>query len=227
MLRARPLLALLISSCALASGCSNERPGRPNVPSPGASSTTSLPRTSAANREQLFVASSRGDVATVRDLLNMGVDVNTRGFDGRTALMEAAYHGQAELAKLLLERGANTGLKKNDGETALSFAAGGKHTEIVDMISRASDLKAASAKGEIKLVQQLLDKGTAVNVRDADGGTALMEAVAGGHTGVVKLLLEKGADVNARKDDGATALAFAEGAKRADLAALLREKGAK
>jgi uncharacterized protein len=227
MLRARYVFAVALLCGGFVSGCKTENGGNPNTQPSGTSASPTFSRTSAADRDQLFAAASKGDVATVKELLDKGVDVNTRGADGRTALMEAAFRGLPEVVKLLLDRGANIGLKKNDGETALSFAAGGKHTDIVDMINRASDLMAASAKGDLKKVQELLDKGTPVNVRSGGGGTALMEATNGGHTDIVKLLLEKGADVNARKDDGATALTFAEGAKRNEIATLLRQKGAK
>ena len=60
------------------------------------------------------------------------------------------------------------------------------------------------------LVEQLLQNGADVNLRDRRGGaTPLMFAAAFGSLETMTLLIDKGADVNARTTGGATALMWA------------------
>src|SRR5262245_7903981 len=66
------------------------------------------PRTVASqqNESPLERASSSGNVATVRHLLDAGAEVNAAGRD-TTPLAAAAYQGHLDVATLLLERGAD------------------------------------------------------------------------------------------------------------------------
>jgi ankyrin repeat protein len=77
-----------------------------------------------------------------------------------------------------------------------------------------------SGSGDTKLVKELLDQGTYVNVRDPDGRTPLTEAVWNNHGEIVRLLLEKGADPNAKKNRGATPLSIAMGKGYKEIAGL-------
>ncbi len=52
----------------------------------------------------------------------------------------------------------------------------------------------AAEKGDHKIVELLLAKGTKPDAQDNDGISALMEAAANGHGDTVALLLEHGAD---------------------------------
>ena len=49
----------------------------------------------------------QGDVATVRDALDGGADVNARDRLGQTGLMLAAHAGQLALVEVLIARGAS------------------------------------------------------------------------------------------------------------------------
>jgi ankyrin repeat protein len=55
-------------------------------------------------------------------------------------------------------------------------------------------LSEASYHGSVGLVARLLERGAAVDVRNAWGRTALMDAAQGGHCAVVGQLVEHGAD---------------------------------
>jgi serine/threonine-protein phosphatase 6 regulatory ankyrin repeat subunit B len=89
-------------------------------------------------------------------------------------------------------------------------------------------LPATSALGLTETAKILLDHGAKVNLQDANGVSALMEACSGGHPEVVKLLLEHGAKVNALDSKGNSALIYASSmenpffAKNDEEAALLR-----
>ena len=55
----------------------------------------------------LMNAASKGDINTVKDLLDKGANVDEKSASGATALMVAAYYGNTEAAKLLIDRGAD------------------------------------------------------------------------------------------------------------------------
>jgi ankyrin repeat protein len=54
----------------------------------------------------LLTVAAKGDVATVRAILQSGASPNAKDADGITALMYAARKNQAAVAQLLLEKGA-------------------------------------------------------------------------------------------------------------------------
>lgn len=59
----------------------------------------------------------------INALLDKGANVNARGFEGTTPLIEAARLGDVETIKLLLSRGADISAKDDEGKTALDIAA--------------------------------------------------------------------------------------------------------
>ena len=61
-------------------------------------------------------------------------------------------------------------------------------------------LIASAEAGDLRRVQQLLDRGASVRARDRDGRTALTAASFGNHVEVARALIEAGADVNAKDD---------------------------
>ena len=87
-------------------------------------------------------------------------------------------------------------------------------------------LSEAAWKGDLKQVQELLDRGANVNVKNAHGETALMRSAGMGHWAVVKLLLDRGADVNVKDRRGDTALLLASSGRRPEIVKLLLDKGA-
>ena len=84
----------------------------------------------------LCVAISKGDIATVKKLVEYGVDVNERK-NSMTPLMYAARYNNAEIAKFLIEKGADVYAKDDNGFTALKHAEAVKHTEVAEIIKAA------------------------------------------------------------------------------------------
>lgn len=74
-------------------------------------------------------------------------------------------------------------------------------------------LLAAAGQGDAVAVRDLLARGAAVNVQDAQGSTPLLRATAGNHIEVARSLLLHGADVNLKnqQQDSAYLLAGAQG----------------
>jgi ankyrin repeat protein len=85
----------------------------------------------------------------------------------------------------------------------------------------------AAKKGDLQDVKRHLNRGAAVNAKDADGLTPLLFAFDGGHKDIVELLIAKGADVNAQTADGFTPLQKAVENHHMDVAELLKKHGAK
>lgn len=67
----------------------------------------------------------------------------------------------------------------------------------------------AAKKGNLELVNSLLENGVDVNSRDEKGWTPLIWASFNNYTALIKTLLKKGADVNAKDNEGRTALILA------------------
>lgn len=85
---------------------------------------------------ELADAARKGDVKSVKEMLDKGAYVNVRDPEGRTPLTEAAWEGRVEMVNLLLARGANPNAKKNDGATPLAIATGRGHKEIAEMLKK-------------------------------------------------------------------------------------------
>jgi ankyrin repeat protein len=72
------------------------------------------------------VPKNQADLERAKDvievLLDAGTDVNSRVFNGATALSFAVRHGYPELAKLLIAKGADVNLADEKGVTPLHLA---------------------------------------------------------------------------------------------------------
>ena len=181
----------------------------------------------ASNEVALLQAVKANDINVVKNLIDIGADVNAKDSDGNTALNFASFKGHIEIVKELLAKKVDVNTKNE----ALYISSSEGHIEIVkELLARGVDvntkndaLRSASFKGHIDIVKELLAKGADVNEKDNYGNTALICASAKGHIDIVKELLARGADVNAKNNEGYTALGYAN----AQIAELLKKAGAK
>jgi Ankyrin repeats (3 copies) len=153
--------------------------------------------------EQFQDAARKGDAATVKKLLDDGVDVNTKFRYNATALFYACDHGHLEVVKVLLERGADMGLKDTFyGFTPLALATGPaqkkkpEHSEIAKLLIQ----KGAPGKEQ-----------------------ALSTAVQTGDAALAKVILDSGMPAASLTD----ALEGAKAASKAEMVTLLEQAGAK
>ncbi|CAG9980385.1 unnamed protein product [Clonostachys byssicola] len=157
-----------------------------------------------------------------------------------TALQAASMRGHLAIVQRLIEGGANINQQSGHYGTALQLAADGCHLEIVhllvtkgaDVNQQAGDdettaLQAASLRGQLGMVQFLLENGANINQGCGYYGTALQAASTGDHCDVVQFLIENGAHVNqeAGRHFG-TALQAAIRFNRPEIARLLLKEGA-
>jgi Ankyrin repeats (3 copies) len=154
--------------------------------------------------EQLQDAARKGDAATVKKLLDEGVDVNTKFRYNATALFYACDHGHLEVVKVLLDHGADMSLKDTFyGFTPLALAT-----------SPAQTKKPAHAE----IAKLLIQKGAPGKEQ------ALTSAVQAGDASLAKVILDTGGIPASNLSD---ALETAKAANKADLITLLETAGAK
>ncbi len=126
---------------------------------------------------RLLQAVENDDLSNVENLLQQGVDLNTRDASGLTPLMVASGRGNAELVKILLDAGADL------------FA--------VDTRAGASALHKACQGGNVEVVRLLVEAGAFVDwVAPTTGHTPLMDALWFKWPAIVEYLLEVGAGLN-------------------------------
>src|SRR5437667_276010 len=115
----------------------------------------------------LLEAAKSGYLYTVKELLEEGLDPDSKDLHGRTPLLFAAENGHQEVVGQLLSE-AGVDLKDNNGRTPLSFAAENGHQEFVGLL--------------------LSEAGVDPNSKDKDGRTPLWWAAMRKHAAVVGLL---------------------------------------
>jgi len=86
----------------------------------------------------LIRATQNGDVNEIRNLLDMGHDIDTRDSDDCTSLHWAADKGNVEIIRLLIERGASLSAQDADGMTPLEYAELADQEQAKQLIKQAS-----------------------------------------------------------------------------------------
>lgn len=146
---------------------------------------------------ELLAAVDACDIEAVKGFLDAGVDINEKDANGVTALMHAIdlydKKGAADIAVLLIDEGADLDRRDKDCDTALLHACRNNH-----------DTKS-------RIVDKLMEKKAAVNVRGRNGHTPLSHAVYAGldRADVIKELVRRGADPESVDDDSNTPLRLA------------------
>lgn len=165
--------------------------------------TVASPKQRTVSDEQFFQAAGAGEIATIGQAIQQGINVDTPDPDGQTALMFAGFNGHTKVMRLLLEHGADVNHTSVLDRTALMVTASGPNLEAVEL---------------------LLSEGAKVNMRDShEGWTALMIAATEGQTEIVKRLLASGADKTLAEKDGETALIFAKNQGHQEIVQLLQD----
>jgi ankyrin repeat protein len=175
----------------------------------------------------LIEAAEKGDLATLKRLIETGVDLNQQDERGRTAAVAATHARQTEAVRLLIEAGADINLRDQRSDNVLLYAGAEGILPIVELAVEAGAdtslrnryggiaIIPAAERGHVEIVEFLATKSdTNVNHVNNLGWTALLEAIIlsdGGprHQQIVELLIANGADVNLADKDGVTPLQHA------------------
>jgi len=166
-------------------------------------------------REDLHKAALKGDIATVRRLLDGGADIDAQNSDSFTPLHLAALGGHLAVVRLLIEKGASMEATTRNGMTPLHVAAYRGQADVAEFLlekganpnARGEDwtplhLAAEESGDSAETVEVLLRYGGEVDARLDDGQTPLMCAAYRGNPEAVRVLLDAGADVSARTKGG-------------------------
>jgi len=125
--------------------------------------------------EKLIAAVMRNDVATIEQMQNEGVDINTPAIGDGTALIIAVKENNRNMVQALIDLGANVNQSsRGDGNPLIT----------------------AAMTNNLSLAQLLIDNGAEVNAIVRRDETPLINATRRGHLAMTKLLVSQGADVN-------------------------------
>jgi len=157
----------------------------------------------------LHKAAQRGNVREIKQLLEIGADVDAKDHEERTPLYLATACGQDKAVEILLKHGANIdGPNFEAGVTALFGAVEYdriKSAKILIKYGANVNFKASTfpenplhrsvALSHVKMAKILLGNGAKVNERDSDSGiTAFYIAKVSGNKKMASLLSTNGAD---------------------------------
>ena len=185
----------------------------------------------------------RGDYSNevLQALIDHGAEVNSINGETKTALMIACEEGNMGAINVLLNAGADPDTADAGcGETCLHYAVAGdcRKEALEKIISHSADVNAtnknnvtslmiACRKGNIDVINVLLNAGADTDIADAYGYTWLHFAVEGGCSKqVLHAILGHGADVNATNKYNETALKTACEKGNEDIINVLLNAGA-
>ena len=106
---------------------------------------------------QLLEASKRGDLDTVKQLIQEGADVNHTDYRGYTPLIFGSQDEHLEIVKYLVEHGADVNQANNNGSTPLISSRQNGHLEIVKYLLKHETNKLKSVLSQNYLA---LERGT-------------------------------------------------------------------
>ena len=174
----------------------------------------------AGSYEEFFKAVNRDDGATVRGLLQHGLDPNSRSPEGQTGLHLALRDRSPQVAEALwASQALDVNALNANGESALMIAAlRGNLAWARRLIERGakthkegwSPIHYAATGPESKLVALLLDRGAPIDATSPNRSTPLMMAARYGAEASVDLLLARGANKALRNDVDLSAGDFAK-----------------
>lgn len=174
--------------------------------------------------DDFFVAIIRDDVASLRRLLDQGMDPNSRDPKGQPALAVAIRRESPRALEVLLGRsGTDVNALNAAGESALMLAAIAGDLEASERLlergaqvnkSGWSPLHYAASGPEPRIVRLLLQRGAAIDAEAPNGSTPLMLAAQHGPEASIELLIQSGADTRRRNQRGLQAIDLAEQAGR-------------
>jgi ankyrin repeat protein len=108
------------------------------------------------------------------------------------------------------------------------MAANGFNPQLIngEGIHQDSALILACRRAELKIVEDLLEAGADLNLRNMDGTDALWAACVADAYGIADLLLQKGANIDNQNDNGASVLMYAASNGRSEWVDYLLQAGA-
>ncbi|MFT4327814.1 MAG: ankyrin repeat domain-containing protein [Wolbachia pipientis] len=190
------------------------------------------------DRHGAYYYAWRGDLGTVKFIVENEGGVNITDKYGCTLLHWAALKGHSDIAKFLVDRGANVNAKGILGRAPIHFAVMNNHVNITEFLLKqkvsvdetdkngSTSLHYAAEFGQLDSARFLIDKRANINTADKSGKKPIHIASENNNKNIIELFLSKGVRVDDADKDGWTSLHYA--ARRGCLGTteFLIEKGA-
>ena len=181
----------------------------------------------------IIQAFNDGDIATVREQIDNGMDPNARVY-GAPLLQKAANLSTADMVKMIIERGGDLTYRDRSGNEALSQAQSNrKHWQavIAVLVEAGAPVNKETTvwklafktrngvfqSGVRETLAMLFSQGADINKPISKSGTTLlMHAAQKAWLEPLKFYLDHGADIDARDGSGQTALDWARTPQRGE-----------
>ena len=158
------------------------------------------------------------DSAIFKMLLEQGLDINAKNYQGDTPLMIASARGRAELVKIMLScRNLDLNATNHANHSAIYQAVRKDQAVIVEILLKAgaesvahlrngfTPFSVACSNGNMDIATMLIKKVVLsghINAGADFNSTPIFLAAYGGYTDIVKLLLDHGAEYTCRRVSG-------------------------
>ena len=141
---------------------------------------STLARSDERRTLEFLSAASRGDISTLRVMIQQGFNANAADYDGRTALMLAAAKGQTDAVAVLLSAQVNASACDNLGGSAIMEACRHGHDAILKQlvahgarwhlstVATASELCTCVFECNLPLMRRFLAAGARADAGDYD-----------------------------------------------------------
>jgi ankyrin repeat protein len=189
---------------------------------------------------RLIDAALTGDLRGARQTIANGCDVDGRGTNGYTPVMEAARLGHVDVLTFLLTSGANVNLINFDSRTALHLAVVREQLKAVSVLlafdanaelgdsNGQTPLMLAAKQCNVDLSKSLIEASpNSVQAIDKEGDSALGIAAYHGQLEIVRLLLDCGVALSLSSGGAPTPLMLAAGKGHVEILKCLLGKGAR
>ncbi|HNY12227.1 MAG TPA: ankyrin repeat domain-containing protein, partial [Candidatus Wallbacteria bacterium] len=185
----------------------------------------------------LMVAVKAGFHEIIKALLEKGADANFKNDKNQTPLTYAISSGDEKSADILRGAGARLdektlnadlleSVKNNNIENIKALLSNGANVNACDPLDNSTPLIYAAGSGDMRILKLIAENGGGLEMKTAEGWTALMKAIIKNRPEAAGYLLEQKMDIEITDNDGNTALLLACQLGRLDIADMLVKKGA-
>ncbi|KAG8818105.1 hypothetical protein FRC17_010972 [Serendipita sp. 399] len=155
----------------------------------------------------LHAAAWQGSDEIIQLLIDNGHDINPCARNHGTPLILAAQHNHESAVLTLLKNGANPNIYRGAPSPPLDFALEDLSFNVVKALldagaeiqrepGKGTAFNTAAFRGDIPIMQLLIERGADINAPGEDNDTPLMAAIDGEEDDVLRFMLESGADIN-------------------------------
>ena len=152
----------------------------------------------------LYIATHKGKIRAVIELLAQGGDVNIANVNGHTPLFVAELLGHTDIVKELSEYTAHEreirifkdSIKEQDAPAVIGLLETRPSLSNIKLECNLTPLSLAASVGDVAIVRILLEAGAVIDRPGANGHTPLHLAAEHGKAAVVEQLLKAGAKVD-------------------------------